>query len=39
VTGRVDRADHRWILEAIEDHADPPACLTAWPASGGRWLY
>ena len=24
-------ADHRRILEAIEDHANPAASLTAWP--------
>ena len=30
-------ADHRRILQAIEDHANrrpSAACLTAWPASG-----
>ena len=32
-------ADHRRILQAIEDHADPAAGLTAWPASGGPVLY
>ena len=27
-------ADHRRILEAIEDHANPAAGLTAWPHAG-----
>jgi len=32
-------ADHRRILEAIEDHANPAAGLTAWPRIGVPLLY
>jgi hypothetical protein len=31
--------DSRRVLVAIEEHADPTARLTAWPASGGPGLY